>query len=80
MNYNVKISNAFSALGSLPEDSDEALGKIRDTILSTASVIVPPRRSKKRKWLSPSTLDIVDLKRKARLWQPSRIQETQRGL
>ena len=47
--------------------SDEAWGKIRDTILSTASVIVPPRRSKKRKWLSPSTLDKVDLKQKARL-------------
>jgi len=64
--HNVEISNAFDALSSLPDDSEDAWIMIRDTILSTASSVIPQRRSKKRKWLSSSTLDILEQKRAAR--------------
>ena len=35
--YNIAVENAFSVLGDLPEDPEEAWSITRDTILTTAA-------------------------------------------
>ena len=39
--YNIAVENAFSVLGDLPEDPEEAWSITRDTILTTAAENIP---------------------------------------
>ena len=66
-NYNVAITNAFAALGDLPEDEEAAWSTVRDTITSTAKKIVPPKRPQRHPLLSGEALSILDKKKVARL-------------
>ena len=65
--YNIAVSNAFTALGSLPDNVEEAWATTRQTILTTAADIIPVQRQQRRPWLTSETLDIIEQKRKARL-------------
>jgi len=65
--YNVEVSNAFAALGNLSQDVECAWEQVRATIINTAKKIVPPKRSQRRSWLTPGTMEVIDQKREARL-------------
>ena len=66
-NYRVAVSNRFAALSDLPQDVESAWASIRDGILHAATATIPPVRNKRRPWLTNETLDVLDLKRAARL-------------
>jgi len=61
-NYSVAIANAFTILGNLPDDEEVAWFAVRDTIVSTAKKIVPPKRLQRGPWLSGEALSILDKK------------------
>ena len=61
------MENAFSALGDLPDDPEEAWSITRDTILTTAAANIPVKRAVRRPWLTTKTMDIIDQKKEARL-------------
>ena len=63
----MEVSNRFAALGSLPDDVEESWAQIRTSILSAASSSIKPPRRKNRPWLTDGALDLLDLKRDARL-------------
>jgi len=63
-NYSVAIANAFTILGNLPDDEEVAWFAIRDTIVSTAKKIVPPKRLQRRPWLSGEALSIWTRRRR----------------
>ena len=60
-------ARAFSVLGDLPEDPEEAWSITRDTILTTAAENIPVKRDVRRPWLTTETMDIIDQKKEARL-------------
>ena len=61
------MENAFSALGDLPDDPEEAWSITRDTILTTAAANIPIKRAVRCPWLTTETMDIIDQKKIARL-------------
>ena len=65
--YNISVSNKFEALGALEQDPESAWSTIRSSIRSAASESIGNRRPQRRPWLTPSTLDVLDQKRAARL-------------
>jgi len=44
----VAIANAFAILYDLPDDEEVAWFAVRDTIVSTAKKVVPPKRLQRR--------------------------------
>jgi len=63
--YDIAVENAFSALGDLLGDPEEAWSITRDTILTTAAANIPVKRAVCRPWLMTETLDIIDQKKEA---------------
>ena len=64
--YSVEVSNRFEALNS-SEDVEESWQQFSTTLLSAAQTVLGKKRRKKKKWISPTTLDIVEQCREARL-------------
>jgi len=62
--YDIAVENAFSALGDLREDPEEAWSITRNTILTTAAANVPVKRAVCRPWRTTETMDIIDQKKK----------------
>jgi len=64
--YDIAVENAFSALGDLPDDPEEAWSITRDTILTTAAANIPVKRaalgSRQRPWTSSTRRRKHDLK------------------
>jgi len=61
------VRNAFSALGDLPDDTEEAWSTTRDTILTKAAANILVKRAVRRSWFTTETMDIIDQKKEARL-------------
>ena len=64
--YSVEVSNRFEAMNS-SEDVEESWQQFSTTLLSAAQTVLGKKRRKKKKWISPTTLDIVEQCREARL-------------
>ena len=66
--YDIAVENAFSALGDLPDDPEEAWSITRDTILTTPAANIPVKRavrrlgSRQRPWTSSTRRRKHDLK------------------
>jgi len=69
--YNIAISNAFDALGELPDNVKDAWQSVRRTIVSTAKATLPKQTTRRRPWLSPDTLEVLEKKRDVRLAEQS---------
>lgn len=65
--YNISVHNAFDALGTLPDDVEDAWSTVRDAIRKAAEDTLPIVSKAKRPWLTADTLAVLDKKREARL-------------
>jgi len=65
--YDIAVENAFSALGDLTDDPEEAWSIRRDTILTTVAANIPVKTAVRRPWLTTETMDIIEQKKEARL-------------
>ena len=69
-NYSVAVRNRFAALDSSQSLEDD-LEQLRETLVPVAVEVLGERRTRKRPWISDSSLDLVDRCRQARLNGPT---------
>ena len=64
--YNIAIENKFEALGSLPDDVDDAWDSFSSIVTDAAREIVGTRTHIRKPWLSSAASAIIDQKAAAR--------------
>lgn len=64
--YSIAVRNRFATLDP-PQSLEDDLEQLRETLLPVAVEVLGERRTRKRPWISDSSLDLVDRCRQARL-------------